>query len=91
MILKRELFNQVEVFDLFYDPTCYEDTDLSLKVRNWGKEIAYTTYLGVGHLPHQTTKIGTKKHDKLIKSKGDYFIQKWKKINPELLKYIKEI
>ncbi len=89
MILKRELFNQVEGFDLFYDPTCYEDTDLSLKVRNAGKEIAYTTYLGVGHLPHQTTKSGTKEHDKLIKSKGDYFIQKWKKINPELLKYIK--
>lgn len=89
MILKKELFNRVNGFDLYYDPTCYEDTDLSLKIRNEGKEIAYTTYLGVGHLPHQTTKSGTKEHDNLIKSKGDYFISKWKKINPELLKYIK--
>lgn len=89
MILKRELFNKIDGFDLHYDPTCYEDTDLSLKVRNEGLEIAYTTYLGVGHLPHQTTKSGSKEHDKLIKSKGDYFIQKWKKINPKLLKYIK--
>lgn len=89
MILKKELFDKVGGFDLYYDPTCYEDTDLSLKIRNEGKEIAYTTYLGVGHLPHQTTKSGTKEHDNLIKSKGDYFISKWKKINPELLKYIK--
>ncbi len=89
MILKRELFNQLEGFDLYYDPTCYEDTDLSLKIRNSGKELAYTTYLGVGHIPHQTTKSGTKEHDSLIKSKGDYFVSKWKKTNPELLKYIK--
>lgn len=89
MILKKELFDKIEGFDLHYDPTCYEDTDLSLKVRNEGLEIAYTTYLGVGHLPHQTTKSGSKEHDNLIKSKGDYFVSKWKKINPKLLKYIK--
>lgn len=89
LILKKELFNKIEGFDLYYDPTCYEDTDLSLKIRNAGFEIAYTIYLGVGHLPHQTTKSGTKEHDKLIKSKGDYFVSKWKKINPSLLKYIK--
>lgn len=89
MILKKELFDKIEGFDLHYDPTCYEDTDLSLKVRNEGLEIAYTTYLGVGHLPHQTTKSGSKEHNNLIKSKGDYFVSKWKKINPKLLKYIK--
>ncbi len=89
MILKKKLFDKLEGFDLNYDPTCYEDTDLSLKIRNSGLEIAYTTYLGVGHLPHQTTKSGTKEHDNLIKSKGDYFISKWKKKNPKLLKYIK--
>ena len=81
MILEKELFDKVNGFDLYYDPTCYEDTDLSLKIRNAGKEIAYTTY--------QTTKSGTKEHDSLIKSKGDYFVSKWNKINPELLKFIK--
>lgn len=89
LILKRELFNNLDGFDINYDPTCYEDTDLSLKIRNSGKELAYTTYLGVGHLPHQTTKSGTKEHDDLIKNKGDYFVSKWKKIDPKLLKYIK--
>ena len=34
MILEKELFDKVDGFDLNYDPTCYEDTDLSLKVRN---------------------------------------------------------
>ena len=89
LIMKKELFNKIDGFDVHYDPTCYEDTDLSLKIRNQGLELAYTTYLGVGHLPHQTTKSGTKEHDNLIRNKGNYFVQKWKKINPKLLKYIK--
>ena len=89
MMVPRELLNKVGNFDENYDPTCYEDTDLSLKIRNNGYEIYYTTCLGVGHLPHQTTKSGSKEHDKLIKSKGDYFISKWKNENPKLLKYIK--
>lgn len=88
-LMKKELFNKVEGFDLFYDPTCYEDTDLALKVRDAGFEIVYSTYLGVGHLPHQTTKSGTDGHSKLLKEKGDYFVQKWKAKNPKLLDYIK--
>lgn len=89
-IIEKDLFYKVECFDLNYDPTCYEDTDLSLKVRNEGKEIYYSKYLGVGHLPHQTTKSGTSAHDKLIREKGEYFLQKWKKINPDLIfKYVK--
>lgn len=89
-IIEKDLFNKIGKFDLNYDPTCYEDTDLSLKVRNEGKEIYYSKYLGVGHLPHQTTKSGTSAHDKLIREKGEYFLEKWKKINPDLIfKYIK--
>lgn len=89
-IMKKELFEKVDGFDLNYDPTCYEDTDLSLKVRNAGKEIYYSTHLGVGHLPHQTTKSGTEAHDKLIRKKGEYFLDKWKKINSDLIfKYTK--
>lgn len=89
-IIEKELFYKVGEFDLHYDPTCYEDTDLSLKVRNSGKEVYYSKYLGVGHLPHQTTKSGTSAHDKLIREKGEYFIDKWKKINEDLIfKYVK--
>ena len=89
LIMKKDLFNKIDGFDLHYDPTCYEDTDLSLKIRNQGLELAYTTYLGVGHLPHQTTDNISREHENLIENNGNYFVQKWKKINPKLLKYIK--
>jgi len=88
-LIKKELFDKIEGFDLFYDPTCYEDTDLSLKVRHANYEIVYSTYLGVGHLPHQTTKSGSDSHTKLLNQKGDYFVKKWKEKNPKLLEYIK--
>lgn len=88
-LITKELFDKVGGFDLFYDPTCYEDTDLALKVRDAGFEIVYSTYLGVGHLPHQTTKSGTDSHTKLLNEKGEYFVKKWKERNPKLLEYIK--
>ncbi len=88
-LIPRAIFDKVGGFDEAYDPTCYEDSDLSLAVRHAGYDIYYSTCLCVGHLPHQTTKEGSEAHAKLIKEKGDYFAAKWKKKNPELLKYIK--
>lgn len=87
--IKKDILNKVGGLDEAYDPTCYEDTDLALSVRNNKAEIYYSNLLGVGHLPHQTTKAGTDAHDKLIKEKGDYFVEKWKEKNPDLLKYKK--
>ena len=84
-IISKKLFEEIEGFDEAYDPTCYEDTDLSLKVRNAGKEIYYSPNLGVGHLPHQTTKSGSSAHEKLIHEKGMYFIKKWSAINKNLI------
>lgn len=84
-LIKKSLFDEVGGFDEAYDPTCYEDTDLSLSVRHTGGETIYSKALGVGHLPHQTTKSGTKAHADLLKQKGDYFIAKWSKKNPQLI------
>lgn len=90
MLIKRSLFNSIKGFDENYDPTCYEDTDLTLKVLNEGKKIAYCPYLGIIHLPHQTTKEGSKKHTEILKVRKEYFKEKWTKENPDLLKrYIK--
>lgn len=89
MIVKREDFDKIGGFDLKYDPTCYEDTDLSLAIRNIGKEIYYCPYLGIIHLPHQTTKSGSKEHSKLIKEKQEYFTAKWVELNKDLFKYKK--
>ena len=87
--MTRKIFNEIGGFDENYDPTCYEDTDISLKIRDYNKEIIYCPYLGIEHLPHQTTKSGSLQHEKLIKKKGKYFINKWKQKNPELLDYKK--
>lgn len=88
MLMRADLFKEIEGFDTAYDPTCYEDTDISLKIRDHGKELYYCTYLGVIHLPHQTTNAGSEAHKSLTREKRDYFIDKWKKKNPDLLKYM---
>ncbi len=89
MLMKKADFENIGGFDVFYDPTCYEDTDISLKMRHYGKEIYYCPYLGVIHLPHQTTNAGSEYHKELTRQKKEYFINKWKKTNPKLLEYKK--
>ena len=90
MFLERKLFDEIGGFDEFYDPTCYEDTDLSLKIRHAGRELYYSRSLGVVHLPHQTTKSGSDGHTRLMEEKQQYFTNKWRNANPKLLDYIKE-
>lgn len=87
LVIRKKLFEEIEGFDVFYDPTCYEDTDLSLKIRDWGFEIAYCPYMSIMHLPHQTTKSGSPQHSKLMEKNGNYFYEKWNRKNPKLLKY----
>ncbi|MED0681022.1 glycosyltransferase [Aneurinibacillus thermoaerophilus] len=85
MVIRREVFEMVEGFDENYDPTCYEDTDLSLKIRNLGYELAYCPYINIRHLPHQTTNSGSEEHIRLMDRNGFYFYEKWKKENSKLL------
>ena len=68
----------------YYDPTAYEDTDISFKIKNVGGKIVYSPYLGIGHLPHQTTKDGSKEHFERMKKNGEYFAKKWERLNPQL-------
>lgn len=86
-VMKHELFDQIGCFDEFYDPTCFEDTDLSLKIRHAGYELAYCPYMSIMHLPHQTTHAGSLKHTKLMERNGKYFKEKWEKEDPRLLQY----
>ncbi len=86
MLMTKDTFIKIGGFDEKYDPTCYEDTDLSLKVRNIRKEIYYCQYLGLVHLPHQTTKSGSKTHTQILNEKKIYFKDKWLKENKKLLK-----
>lgn len=87
LMMKRSLFDAIGGFDEFYDPTCFEDTDLSLKIRHAGYELAYCPYMAIMHLPHQTTNSGNETHKKLMARNGTYFIDKWKTLDPKLLEY----
>ncbi len=89
-LMSKALFEEIDGFDEYYDPTCYEDTDLTLKIRHAGRECYYSPCLGVVHLPHQTTKAGTEAHMKRITEKQKYFAEKWRQLNPALLNYIRE-
>ena len=86
-LMRKDLFEEIGGFDEFFDPTCYEDTDLSLKVRYAGFDILYCPYMAIMHLPHQTTNSGSAAHTALMKRNGNYFTEKWKKLKPELLVY----
>ncbi len=87
LLMKRALFEKIQGFDECYDPTCFEDTDLSLKIRNAGFELAYCPYMPIMHLPHQTTQSGSKQHEQLMNQNGTYFLEKWKALNEKLLDY----
>jgi len=89
-LMSKALFAKIDGFDEYYDPTCYEDTDLTLKIRHAGRECYYSPCLGVMHLPHQTTKAGSEAHMKRITEKQRYFAEKWRQLNPTLLDYIRE-
>ena len=85
LVMSKQLFELIGGFDEQYDPTCYEDTDISFKVKNLGIKIAYTPYINILHMPHQTTHVGTDTHTKYMNINGNYFRQKWEKINHLLL------
>lgn len=80
-IISKALFRTIGGFDEFYDPTCFEDTDLSFAIKHEGLQIAYCPYLNIAHLPHQTTNSGSIEHKKLLQRNGKYFINKWKEKN----------
>ena len=86
-LMRKDIFQEVGGFDEFYDPTCFEDTDLTLKIRNYGYETAYTPYMLIKHLPHQTTKSGSTWHRKLMERNERYCKEKWEKIDAALLEY----
>ncbi|WP_440975774.1 polysaccharide pyruvyl transferase family protein [Pseudoxanthomonas winnipegensis] len=79
MFIARELFDQLEGFDTFYDPTCFEDTDICFQVKNAGYSVAFRDFAGVRHQPHQTTGAseGSERYRQLFNRNADYFRKKW--------------
>lgn len=79
MFLKRETFERSGGFDEAYDPTCFEDTDLSFSILNAGYYLAYRDLQGVRHQPHQTTSANSSSdsYAALFLKNSRYFKAKW--------------
>ena len=82
--MRRSVFDAIEGFDTFYDPTCFEDTDLCFQIRALGMEVSFRDLSGIRHQPHQTTGAdsGSEKYKALFLRNSAYFKEKWK-YNPE--------
>lgn len=76
----RAVFAKVGGFDEYYDPTCFEDTDLSFGVLNQGYSLAFRDLQGIRHQPHQTTSAsaGSDAYSRLFLRNSKYFESKWK-------------
>lgn len=80
MFLRRKTFEAVGGFDEAYDPTCFEDTDISFGILNAGYYLAYRDLQGVRHQPHQTTaaSAGSESYAALFMKNSHYFKKKWR-------------
>ncbi|HZR83801.1 MAG TPA: glycosyltransferase [Candidatus Binatia bacterium] len=76
-VAPRSVLARTAGFDEFYDPTCFEDTDLSFQIKSLGYEIAYCPAIGVGHRPHATTGSLDDYKSYLLRNE-QYFLEKWR-------------
>lgn len=79
MFLRRSTFDLVGGFDQAYDPTCFEDTDISFAILDAGYRLAYRDLQGIRHQPHQTTAAssGSESYAALFLKNSRYFKGKW--------------
>lgn len=79
MFMRRDLFDQIDGFDTFYDPTCFEDTDLCFQIKRAGYSVVLRDLAGIRHQPHQTTgaSAGSDRYMKLFQRNSEYFRKKW--------------
>lgn len=77
--LPKSVFDATDGFDTFYDPTCFEDTDLSFQIRKLGFKVCYRDLTGIRHQPHQTTGANsqTNVYTKIFSRNSEYFKKKW--------------
>ena len=81
LFIPKKLFDDIDGLDTAYDPTIFEDTDLSMKVVEAGYQIAYRDFPGIQHQPHQTTKASDRSsaYRQLFERNSSYFKTKWSK------------
>jgi len=80
MFVPRHIFEATGGFDEFYDPTCFEDTDLSFAIKAQGYKLAFRDLSGIRHQPHQTTRADSQSdaYAALFRRNAKYFGDKWR-------------
>lgn len=78
--MPKSVFDAIDGFDCAYDPTCFEDTDLSFQIKKLGLLICHRDLTGIRHQPHQTTAAdsGSAAYRELFMRNAKYFKEKWK-------------
>lgn len=56
MVMRKSDVIKIGLFDEYYDPTCFEDTDWSLRIKKEGLWLAYHRSPTLIHQAHQTTE-----------------------------------
>jgi len=90
LFVPKSVFDATEGFDVAYDPTCFEDADLSFQIKKLGFDVCYRDLTGIRHQPHQTTKAssGSDAYRKLFKRNSEYFKKKWAKFPQFFVGYV---
>ena len=80
LFIPRVVFDAAGGFDTSYDPTCFEDTDLSFQIKRLGLKICFRDLAGIRHEPHQTTSAHSQgdAYRKLFVRNAKYFNEKWR-------------
>lgn len=91
LFMPKVIFDATQGFDTYYDPTTFEDTDLSMQIKQLGFELAYRDLRGIRHEPHQTTgaRAPSKEYLALFERNRAYFFRKWRE-HPEFLTRYRE-
>jgi GT2 family glycosyltransferase/glycosyltransferase involved in cell wall biosynthesis len=79
LFIPRTVFEATGGFDIAYDPTSFEDTDLSFAIKRLGFKIAYRDLTCVRHEAHQTTTSSenSPEYQKLYSRNSQYLLKKW--------------
>ncbi|MGF6900969.1 polysaccharide pyruvyl transferase family protein [Paraburkholderia sp. GAS348] len=87
--MRRCTFEATHGFDTFYDPTCFEDTDLCFQIKALRMKVTYRDLSGIRHQPHQTTgaNTGSEAYQALFLRNANYFKEKWRDYSQFYLDY----
>lgn len=80
LFVPRSVFNAIGGFDTHYDPTTFEDTDISFAIKKLGFKLAYRDLTGIRHQAHTTTKASSRSPEylEIFQRNSIYFRNKWK-------------